>query len=75
MKNKVRRFYNDFYDFIEAYVKNYESKYAPANGASHPDSSHMDKELREYRKSYVPPQREGDYWKNVFCHFILIQIK
>jgi hypothetical protein len=27
MKNKVRRFYNDFLEFVEAYVKVYESRY------------------------------------------------
>jgi hypothetical protein len=27
MKNKVRRFYNDFYDFIEAFVDHFEGKW------------------------------------------------
>ena len=27
MKNKVRRFYNDFYDFIDAFIKQYEVKH------------------------------------------------
>ena len=45
MKNKVRRFYNDFYDFIECFIKQYEVKYAT-------DAQHIDRELREYRKTY-----------------------
>jgi|LauGreDrversion4_2_1035121.scaffolds.fasta_scaffold1140677_1 hypothetical protein len=45
MKNKVRRFYNDFYEFIEAFIKQYEEKYGG-------DAHHIDKELREYRKIY-----------------------
>ena len=45
MKNKVRRFYNDFYDFIEAFIKHFESK-------SGNDSSHIERELREFSKTY-----------------------
>jgi hypothetical protein len=45
MKNKVRRFYNDFYDFIECFIKQYEVKHGN-------DAQHIDRELREYRKTY-----------------------
>ncbi len=45
MKNKVRRFYNDFYDFIESFIKMFEVKHGN-------DSSHIDKELKEFRKTY-----------------------
>jgi hypothetical protein len=27
MKNKVRRFYNDFLEFVEAFIKHYEEKH------------------------------------------------
>ena len=45
MKNKVRRFYNDFYEFIESFLKFYENRYGS-------DASQIDKELREFRKVY-----------------------
>jgi hypothetical protein len=45
MKNKVRRFYNDFYDFVDAFIKQYEVKHGT-------DAQYIDKELREYRKTY-----------------------
>jgi len=45
MKNKVRRFYNDFYDFVDAFIKQYEVKHGT-------DAQFIDKELREYRKTY-----------------------
>ena len=53
MKNKVRRFYNDFFDFIEAFVKYYDAKVGS-------DSSALEKELKEFRKMYQPPKREGE---------------
>ncbi len=42
MKNKVRRFYNDFYDFIEAFVRHYE-------GNSMRTVSTLEKELEKFR--------------------------
>lgn len=48
MKNKVRRFYNDFYDFVEAFVQNYEEKHGF-------DAREMERELKDFRKSYKPP--------------------
>lgn len=51
MKNKVRRFYNDFYDFIESFVRHYENKHGM-------DAKEVERELKEYRKSYKPPVKE-----------------
>jgi hypothetical protein len=45
MKNKVRRFYNDFYDFIESFIKHFEAKHGN-------DASQIERELREFRKLY-----------------------
>ena len=46
MKNKVRRFYNDFFEFVEAFLKHYEGGRIGQGG--------LEKELREFRKTYKP---------------------
>ena len=51
MKNKVRRFYNDFYDFIEAFIKYFEGKHGN-------DASQIERELREFRKLYDANQKK-----------------
>ena len=51
MKNKVRRFYNDFYDFIEAFIKHFESKHGNEAGQ-------IERELREFRKTYDANQKK-----------------
>ncbi len=67
MKNKVRRFYNDFYDFIDAFIKQYEVKHGT-------DAQHIDRELREYRKTYetikkqqaASPSKKASNWVSFY---------
>lgn len=49
MKNKVRRFYNDFLEFVEAFITHYEQDCLQVQGET---SQTVERELRDFSKKY-----------------------